>query len=154
MKKVKDASERLTMPLITELVKAFPSFANILPSFLALPRHEIISEFFLKMDISELHNRCGLILETPSHIDADSMIQRFIACESRRGILLHEILTQGVVGFSKTKRRFGDEVLAVLNKCFLKVEAMSLAFSLKVVHVVISRKLIVPWLPFFTIFDD
>jgi hypothetical protein len=56
--------------------------------------------------------------ETQPKVDADSTIRRFLACESRGEV-------QGITEFSKTKRGFGDEVLVVLKRGFLKVGLMS-----------------------------
>jgi hypothetical protein len=59
-------------------------------------------------------------------VDAESVIKRFVACEGIGGILLREMLIQVIVGFSKTKGRFRDGVLAVSNRCLLKVDTISL----------------------------
>jgi hypothetical protein len=139
--RIEDALLCMPMPLIVELVKRFPSFANIPPSLLAFSRPEISSEFLLKMDISELQNSYEIILETLPAVDADSMLQQFLACESSRRILLRKMLLLGIIGFSKAKGKFGDEIPPVLKRYFLKVDAMSLPFFSKVVQVVISREL-------------
>ena len=121
-------------------------FAANSPMILYLPKSVILHSQYhmspsslISMDLHELIYCLDSILLCVSEKDADAILAPFLSLSVSNEYALKKTIVLALIGFSKTSKKYGEEIFLPLTKCFYLKNYQTLEFLIRMITVMIER---------------
>ena len=156
--KITRQSYKLTISLFLDKMNAFEedllcipqkqlaTFAENCPIILYLPKNVILQSGYhirasslISMDLHELIYCLDSVLLCASESECDAILAPFFALNMTNEYALKKTVALALIGFSKTSKKYGDELFVPLTKCFYMRNFATLEFVIRMISVVIER---------------